>query len=155
MILNLSDFLPLLSAFTNLKRQYEIKFKEIRKVFYMFMFPKTKKVSEKPKNCTLYKWFHYISCFKSGFSEPQDIEKFSNLVEIKWNPFYWNVFPSRFFKNYFIEIKETISRPHRFCWRYFVWYFTTWSEQYFYEEWCIHQQIIVLYIYCIIFIKLF
>ena len=40
MILNLSDFLPLLSAFTNLKRQYEIKFKEIRKVFYMFMFLK-------------------------------------------------------------------------------------------------------------------
>jgi len=47
MILNLSDFLPLLSAFTNPKRQYEIKFKEIRKVFYMFMFPKRYQKAEK------------------------------------------------------------------------------------------------------------
>ena len=49
MILNLSDFLPLLSAFTNLKRQYEIKFKEIRKVFYMFMFPNQKGIRKTEK----------------------------------------------------------------------------------------------------------
>ena len=50
MILNLSDFLPLLSAFTNPKRQYEIRNK--KSILYVYV---SKKVSEKQKNCTLYK----------------------------------------------------------------------------------------------------
>ena len=81
MILNLSDFLPLLSAFTNLKRQYEIKFKEIRKVFYMFMFPNQKGIKYR-KTVLHTNDFIIFHVLKMGFRNPRTLKSFQILWKL-------------------------------------------------------------------------